>query len=185
MWCVILQPKGTTRNAVIPAEATAPGAGVPEVSVIGHILRRATPPERIGSWKWNKLTIVLFAYKTGKAGTENKHELPPPHDKGLYFGEAVLVAVKGSDPVSFQTTDFTKFYNEKFGGFENTEEAAEEGEDGEEEEEDEDEEEEEVEEAPVKRVAKVSKVKRNAKKMPAWYSQLDMEPEPYLLVRSA
>jgi len=207
MWCVILQPKGTTRNAVIPVEATVAGAGIPEVAVIGQILRRAAPPERIGTWKWNGMTIVLYAYKTGKAGTENKHELPPPHDKGLYFGEAVLIAVKGGTPVSFQTADFTKFYAEKFGGFEETGDGEEEEEEDEDEDEDEEEEEEEeeVEEAEgeegeeaeeevdpeaeaeaekeVKKPVKVAKVKRNTKKMPTWYTQLDMEPEPYTLTR--
>jgi len=209
MWCVILQPKGSTRNAVIPA-GEGGGKGVPDVALVGQILRRAVPPERIGSWKWNGMVVYLYAYKTGKAGTENKHELPPPHDKGLFFGEAVLIAVQGGGPVSFSITEFTKFYTEKFGGFEDLgdeEDDEDEGEDDEdaEDEEGEAEEEEEVEEeaegedeeggaegdaeeeaeeeAPRKPVAKAPKPKRGAKKMPAWYAQADMEPEPYLLTR--
>lgn len=212
MWCVILQPKGSTRNAVIPAGEGGVPKGVPDVVVVGQILRRATPPERIGSWKWNGMTVYLYAYKTGKAGTENKHELPPPHDKGLFFGESVLIAVQGGAPVSFSVTEFTKFHTEKFGGFEDL------GDDEDEEEDDEDEDaedaeeedaeeeveeeieeeaedveegvgEEEVEEdaegeeAPRKPVVKAPKPKRGAKKMPAWYAQADMEPEPYLLTR--
>jgi hypothetical protein len=156
------------------------------------------------------MTVYLYAYKTGKAGTENKHELPPPHDKGLFFGEAVLIAVQGGAPVSFSITEFTKFYTEKFGGFEDLGDEGEEDEDAEGEEEEDDEEveedaeeeaeeeaegedaegdegeevvEEEEEEAPRKPVAKAPKPKRGAKKMPIWYTQVDMEPEPYLLTR--
>ena len=71
MWCVVLQPKGTTRNALLPATAISESA-LPTPAMVGGILRRATPPEAIGTWTWNGLVLHLFAYKTGKAGTENK-----------------------------------------------------------------------------------------------------------------
>lgn len=189
MWCVVLQPKGTSRNALVPSTVTAP-----TVEAVGTILRRATLPELIGTWKWNGLVLYLFAYKTGKAGTENKHELPPPHDTILLFGDAVLLATKGTAIVSFSTTDHTKFYNESFGGFEDLGSDDTEDEDEDEEEEEEEEEveaeaeeeaeegefdEEEAEEEPARRVAKVSKAKRTNKKTPLWYSQTELATEVY------
>jgi len=194
MWCVVLQPKGTTRNAVLDANSSCP----PVAATVGTILRRATPPELIGTWTWQGHTLYLFAYKTGKAGTENKHELPPPYDSVLLFGEAVIIATKANTLVSFGTVEYPKFYNEALGGFEELgSEDSEEDEDEEEEEEegeaeDEEEEEEEVEEdnegeaeeeeeeEVVRRPPpKVSKSKRTNKKMSAWYAIPELEAEPY------
>ena len=136
-WCLILQPKSTVRNAVIPATVT----GIPDAAAIGGILRRATPPELIGTYKYNSMVLYLFGYKTGKAGTENKHEMPPPHDKVLLFGEAVLFACKDAVPISFGTAEWPKFYETGMGGFEDLDDDEEDDEEEEEEEEDEEEEE--------------------------------------------
>lgn len=120
MWCVILQPKGTTRNALLPAdqkELLAPAA-------VGAILRRATAPEFIGTYKWNGQVIHVFGYKTGKSGTENKHELPPPHNKIQLFGDIVMIGTKFAGAgagapavmVSFGTAEYQKFHNDMNGG---------------------------------------------------------------------
>jgi len=193
MWCVVLQPKGTTRNALLPATAISESA-LPTPAIVGTILRRATPPDSIGTWPWNGFVLHLFAYKTGKAGTENKHELPPPHDTGLFFGEAVILATKANVLVSFSTTDYPKFFNDANGGFEDlgSEDSEEEGDEEEEEEEEveeEVEEDEEVveevdeeEEEVVRRPApKVSKSKRTNKKMATWFSLPELEAEAYTL----
>lgn len=220
--CVVLQPKGTMRNAQLsPAVLAAATANKPTAAAAAAVVRRATPPDAIGTWKWKDHTVHLFGYKTGKADTENKHELPPPHDKVLLFGEAVLFATLNKTGVlaTFGTADYTKFYNETLGGFDDIgsedsdtddEEDEEEGEEveeeaaaeevGAEEEEEEsesesEEEEEDEEEAPppVARVAvrrapaargtgaRSAAAKRNAKKLPAWYSIPPLKAEPYLL----
>lgn len=202
MWCVILQPKGTTRNAVIPEAQRASG---PDAALAGTILRRATAPQSIGTWKWGKLTIHLFAYKTGKAGTENKHELPPPHDTILLFGDGILFATTGDGKLTtFNVEAYTKFYNEALGGFEDLdsenedddlESDLEDDEEEEEEEEDISDEEEsddsvtedeiEVEEEEVAPVPKIVKLpKRTNKKIPIWYNLSALEPEPYTLTAS-
>lgn len=195
MWCVILQSKGTSRNAILPAdqkELLTPAA-------VGAILRRSTSPELIGTYKWNGNVIHLFGYKSGKAGTENKNELPPPHDKILLFGDIVMIATKSNQMVSFGTSDYQKFSEEANGGYEDlgsqdSETDDEEGEDLEDEDEEVDEtaEEEESEddesvattivdeeeEAP-RPVAKPVVVKRNTKKLPHWYSHSQLHPEAY------
>jgi hypothetical protein len=50
----------------------------------------------------------------GKAGTENKHELPPPHDGELLFGDAIVVSTAGD----FTAEGWAEFYDKAFGGFE-------------------------------------------------------------------
>ena len=192
MWCVVLQPKGTSRNALVPADTKTHNA-----ALVGTILRRATAPEFIGTYTWTGHIVHLYGYKTGKAGTENKHELPPPHDTILLFGEVVLFMTKGPALVSFNTTEYTKFYNETLGGFddigsedsdtdeeglsEEEEEVEEEADDAAESSSDEEEvvEEEDEEEEVIVRPVKLTKVKRNNKKLPVWYSIAELEKEAY------
>ena len=196
MWCLILQPKGTTRNATVPAGRVE----ALDCDAACALLRRATAPELVGTWTWTyegaETTVYLFAYKTGKAGTENKHELPPPHDTVLLFGEALLCATQGGKLISFYANMFKTFYNELNGGFDDLDE--DEDKDDDEEEEEEEEEEEVVEEeedavvdgaddipdddedeAPVARVVKLAKPKKGTKKIPAWFSLTELQPEPY------
>lgn len=200
-YCIVLQPKGTTRNAQLN-EAVL-GEGKPSGAVAGAILRRTTAPELIGTYKYGSNTLHLFGYKAGKAGTENKHELPPPHDKLLLFGEAVLFMTAASKFVSFNDADFKKWFNTALGGFEDLGDSDTDDEDGELEDEDEEseteedaqeaEEEEEPdidmeesdEEEEVRRPpAKVPKAKKNLKKVPAWYSINELTPEQYNIIKT-
>jgi hypothetical protein len=200
MLCTVLHPKGDTRNSFLPAGTT----GIPSAAVVGTLLRRATAPDYIGSWPYEAAVVHLYGYKNGKAGTENKHELPPPHDALLLFGEAVVVATTGGVPSRFNGDDYKKFYTAAMGGFEDLDESEEEDSDEEEEEEeteevdaaegaeaaetadaeadavDDVEEEEEDEPAVVKR--KPAKPKKASKKLPAFYSLPELEPEAYTYV---
>ncbi len=203
-YCLVLQPKGTTRNAQIAESWLAEGK--PSPATAGAILRRATLPELVGTWKAPaSQTIHLYAYKTGKAGTENKHELPPPHDTVLLFGEAILFATVGHKYVSFSDAEYKKWYTAAMGGFEDLGESDTDSEGGESEEEEEEEEEVEEEdsgsdsseedevvlsdeeEEVVRRPPppKIAKSKRNVKKTAAWYSSTELEPEPYELAAAA
>lgn len=80
--------------------------------------------DMIGTYTYGDMILTLWSWKEGKAGTENKHELPPPHD-GLLFGDIVVTG--GEDDVTPELWD--TFYTEAFGGFEDLDD--EEGEEGE------------------------------------------------------
>jgi transcription elongation factor S-II len=122
MQSTILQPKQTTRNAFLPADY---GTGVPTPANIGALLRRATNPDHVGSWPYGSQVVHLYGYKTGKAGTENKHELPPPHDNVLLFGEAVLVGMEHGAVVNFNGESYKTFYNTIMGGFDDIDDSEE------------------------------------------------------------
>lgn len=203
-YCIVLQAKGTTRNAQLTDAVLA--EGMPSPAAAGAILRRSTEPELIGTYKYSAVSLHLFGYKAGKAGTENKHELPPPHDKALIFGEGVLFATTGGKFSTFNDAEYKKWYAAAFGGFEDLdgdEDEDEEDEDADEEEEEEEEvEEEAVEEDEEKEVEevveeeeedddalrrpppKISKAKRNVKKIAAWYSTDELMPDVYTFVKS-
>jgi len=76
--------------------------------------------------KWKKSStenVSLYAKDNGRAGSENKYELPPPIDKDLYFGSLVIVLHTGDDVDADSVKDFTcdewkKMREKLFGGFE-------------------------------------------------------------------
>jgi len=84
--------------------------------------KKKSEPEVIGNYPYRNINLTLFGYTTGKAGSENKHELPPPHDSTLVFGDILLIASKGDNPFSqhipFKVEEYEMFYSRAFGGFE-------------------------------------------------------------------
>ena len=186
---VVLQTKGDTKQSKI--EIT--GEIDDEIPTrVAKILRKTKLPTKIGSWDYQKMKLELWGYSEGRAGTENKHELPPPIDSVLIFGDAVLVATNEiGEPQNFTTEKYTKFYTAIFQGFESLDEDEDDEEDEEEEEELEtetvEEEEEEIIEPEVeedevpeaKPVAKVYASARN-KKIPKWAMATELEEEEYL-----
>jgi len=120
-----------TQKAEVKEISLALGAdGKLSGATLKTTLKKKEVPEVIGTYKYKSQTLFLFGFTTGKAGTENKHELPPPHDSVLCFGDIILLASKDesdwSKPVPFKSTDYEMFYTKAFGGFEDLDEEEEE-----------------------------------------------------------
>lgn len=147
----------TAKGEVKQAKCTLSGTELC-VADIQKYLKKKTEPEYIGSYGYKSKYLHLFGYQTGKAGTENKHELPPPHDSMLLFGDILIVVTLSensySQPIPFKPEDYEAFYTHAFGGFDDLDEDGEEEEDLEEEieEELEDKKEAEVEEGEAEEV---------------------------------
>jgi len=141
---VILATNGEHRTLKTGAftETTATG------STIAKALRKTRPAEIISTYKYKGQKLTVWGWKDGKAGTENKHELPP-NDKGedapLIFGDAIVVNSSGD----FTDDQYASFYDDVFGGFEDLAEDDDEDEDEDEEDEEDEEEVEEEEEEEV------------------------------------
>jgi DNA-directed RNA polymerase subunit M/transcription elongation factor TFIIS len=92
----------------------------PFLESIQKYLKKKTPPHHIGTYVYGELFINIIAYKEGKAGTENKHELPPPHDKTLLFGDCIAFACNKNAPkipIPLNSDEYKIFYNRQFEGF--------------------------------------------------------------------
>jgi hypothetical protein len=64
--------------------------------------------------------VELWAKNKGRAGGENKYDLPPPIDNDLYYG-TMCVRVVDEDTTAAEdltTTGWSKVYEGLFGGFE-------------------------------------------------------------------
>ena len=133
---VVLSANGDSR-ALKTAAITTPATG----AAVAKALRKTRPAEQIGAYTWKGRVLTVWGWKDGKAGTENKHELPPPLDSVLLFSDAVVVA---EDDLT--TEDWAAFYKHAFGVFENLDSDEDETDEEEDEEEEEAEEEEAAEE---------------------------------------
>ena len=89
-------------------------------------LKKKTEVEVLGTYNYKGFTLYLFGFTKGKAGTENKHEFPPPHDATLAFGDILLIVSKSensfAEPVLFKVDDYEQFYSKAFGGFDDLDE---------------------------------------------------------------
>lgn len=98
-------------------------------------LKKKETPQKLGDYKYKQLFLTLYGFTKGRAGTENKHELPPPHDTLLPFGDILVVATNSSGKaVAFKPEDYETFYTKMFGGFDDIDSEDSETEDEEEEE---------------------------------------------------
>lgn len=199
---ILLNAKGGMKVSTveIPTGTTA------EVA-LAKILKRAKSPALIGTWMWQKYKLFLYGYKEGRAGSENKHEMPPPHDEILLFGDSCIIASLekcAEKPSPFTLDQYKKFFNHKIGGVEevaeeNDEDDVEEDmdDDDDEDEEDFDEEEEEAgddeegggvieeggdeEEEEDMRPALRIKPSTGFKKIAKWMYIPELKPDEYLL----
>jgi len=75
--------------------------------------------QELGSWTYNNNKVKLHGWEDGKAGKENKHEIPPPCDTNLYFGDLLVVHYSsGNNLINFTQEDYNNFFEEMYGGFE-------------------------------------------------------------------
>ncbi len=119
----------TAKGEVKQAKVTASGTSI-TLDDIQKYLKKKTEPEYIGSYSYKSKYLHLFGYQKGKAGSENKHELPPPHDSLLLFGDILILVTNSQDsyaqPLPFKPQDYEVFYTNIFGGFEDLDEEEEE-----------------------------------------------------------
>ena len=79
--------------------------------------------QQLGSWDHNNNKVKLYGWEDGNAGKENKHEIPPPYDTNLYFGDLLVVKSHGNNLINFTKEDYNIFFAEMYGGFEDLGEA--------------------------------------------------------------
>jgi DNA-directed RNA polymerase subunit M/transcription elongation factor TFIIS len=119
---VLLNQKAEVKEVKLAVNAT----GEITAAAIKALLKKKDEPDLIGSYPAKKLTLHLFGYQNGKAGTENKHELPPPHDTILCFGDILVIASESDSdwtrPAPFKVADYEQFYTRAFGGFDDVDE---------------------------------------------------------------
>ena len=120
---LLLTSTGDMKSGKLTIKSESTGC---QLSDIQTYLKKKKAPTQIGTYAWKSNTLFLFGYTDGKAGTENKHELPPPHDTQLVFGDIVVLMSKDkrsfAKPLPIKQDDYETFYTQVFEGFESLDE---------------------------------------------------------------
>ena len=83
------------------------------VNNLGNYMKpkRSDKPKLLYSWNLdNGESIKLYGFVRGKERFINKHELVPPVDNNLYYGDLILYKLKNRKKVNFSADDYHKWY---------------------------------------------------------------------------
>jgi DNA-directed RNA polymerase subunit M/transcription elongation factor TFIIS len=114
---LLLQAKGEVKRIKLcdtkDASALTPDS-------LQTIIKKKTPLQELGAYEYGEFVLTLFGYTSGKVGTENKHELPPPLNETAFYSDILLIASNAkyswAQPVPFTPEQYEKFYAAAFGG---------------------------------------------------------------------
>jgi DNA-directed RNA polymerase subunit M/transcription elongation factor TFIIS len=122
---LLLIQKGDVKEIKLPI---GKGGNITEETLKKLLKQKSeSEPELLCSYPFKEGSVlVFFGYTEGKAGSENKHELPPPHDEIMAFGDILVLCCKDEEawanPIPLKVDDYEAFYTRAFGGFDDTDE---------------------------------------------------------------
>jgi DNA-directed RNA polymerase subunit M/transcription elongation factor TFIIS len=98
----------------------ADGPSTLDQEALQRIIKKKTPLKELGNYVYAGHKITLFGWTSGKAGTENKHDLPPPLHESVVYSDILLISSKDmhewTNPVNFTPDQYEKFYTKAMGG---------------------------------------------------------------------
>ena len=113
---ILLRDNKSVREILVPDSICT---GQLDISVVNGIKSKGHDDiERECDFEWEDAVLSVFAFTEGKAGNENKTELPPPIDTQLYFGNIFVLAHKNNRVIDLSLDSYKEFYTTAFGGFE-------------------------------------------------------------------
>ena len=78
--------------------------------------------ERECDYEWNDNLISMYCWSQGSESKINKHDLPPPVDNELYYGDILVLRHDNGNLIDLSKDNYNQFYEDAFGGFEDIEE---------------------------------------------------------------
>ena len=63
----------------------------------------------------------MYCWSEGSESKINKHDLPPPIDNELYYGDILVLRHENGNLLDLSKDSYNKFYEDAFGGFEDIE----------------------------------------------------------------
>jgi hypothetical protein len=89
-----------------------------DTSSINGIYNRGTGSiSRECDYQWNGITISMYAWVNGQERYINQHDLPPPVDNELYYGDIIVIKHDNGVMGDLSVDEYNKFYEDSFGGF--------------------------------------------------------------------
>jgi len=85
--------------------------------------------ERECDFDYKDKIVSIFAFSEDKDGNINKHELPPPIDNNIYYGDIFVICHNKDGLCNISKKEYKEFYETAFGGFDDIDNETDEGED--------------------------------------------------------
>ena len=89
-----------------------------DVSLINDLKNKGSNNiERECDFEWQGDTVSMYAWDDGNESHINKHDLPPPIDNVLYYGDILVLRHNNGNLINFSKDNYNTFYEDAFGGF--------------------------------------------------------------------
>lgn len=111
---LLLEYKGTRRSVEIPENIN-----VDHYTDLTPFAQQGRGKlERLHDWLLFDDTFLLYGWRDGKGGFENRHELPPPIESELYFGDLLVLRLNDNGKLEgLGEEEFEAFLTHLMGGF--------------------------------------------------------------------
>lgn len=76
----------------------------------------------IHSYFYENIEIIYHGWTNGKENDINKHDLAPPIDKTLFYGDLLVLLKEDGELTNLSVEDYEEFYDYIFAGFDSCEE---------------------------------------------------------------
>ena len=82
-----------------------------------NLIKGKNKIQNLCRWDNDNYDIVLYGWNMGDKEIENQHELPPPLDDLLFYGDICCFKYVKNKIKHLSIDDYERFYNDKYGGF--------------------------------------------------------------------
>lgn len=116
---IILRDNKSVKEILVPDSLCT---GQLDISVVQGIKSKGHDDiERECDYEWNNDVISMYCWSEGSESKINKHDLPPPIDNELYYGDILVLRHENGNLLDLSKDSYNKFYEDAFGGFEDIE----------------------------------------------------------------
>ena len=116
---IILRDNKSVKEILVPDSLCT---GQLDISVVQGIKSKGQDHiERECDYEWNNNIISMYCWSEGSESKINKHDLPPPIDNELYYGDILVLRHENGNLLDLSKDNYNKFYEDAFGGFEDIE----------------------------------------------------------------
>ena len=116
---IILRDNKSIKEILVPDSLCT---GQLDISVVQGIKSKGHDYiERECDFEWNNNVISMYCWSEGSESKINKHDLPPPIDNELYYGDILVLRHENGNLLDLSKDSYNKFYEDAFGGFEDIE----------------------------------------------------------------
>ena len=116
---IILRDNKSVKEILVPDSLCT---GQLDISAVQGIKSKGHDDiERECDYEWNNDVISMYCWSEGSESKINKHDLPPPIDNELYYGDILVLRHENGNLLDLSKDSYNKFYEDAFGGFEDIE----------------------------------------------------------------